>query len=180
MTTMLRKGAKSVGIVCQTPAVTRQKAEGKRSSTRTSTGSGNSKESRRRTLFVVGGLISSAASLCENRSALATGEEGDAPGATTIPQTFEPEVRKQDLAVFVAGVIPFIWATGEFWRRVLKGEVFGTGKDSVRFEMEGVEDTGAGGRKLTSTALNAAYLLFIIAGGSLGLALIAFLQARPS
>ena len=95
---------------------------------------------------------------------------------------FEPVVRGQDIAVFAAGVVPFVWATGEFWRRVLRGEVFGTGRDSVRIdnpfdESEGGAGRSSGGRKLTKSALNVAALLFAIAGGSLLLALVAFLQA---
>ena len=114
----------------------------------------------------------------------ARGVEEGAEGAvamisdTPAAMTFEPEVRNSDVAVFVAGVVPFVWATGEFWRRVLKGEVFGTGRDSVRFDQPFNDNAErVGGRKLTSTALNAAYALFIVAGGSLALALVAFLQA---
>ena len=135
--------------------------------------------SRRGALIAIGGLISSTWGVgCNN--ALAEEESNLLTTATANPEmTFEPEVRAQDLGVFVAGVIPFIWATGEFWRRVLKGEVFGTGRDSVRFEQPwNEEEVQPGGRKLTSSALNAAYLLFLVAGGSLFLALIAFLQAK--
>jgi hypothetical protein len=36
-----------------------------------------------------------------------------------------------NIAVFIIGLIPFAWATVEFWRRIAFGESFGTGKDSV-------------------------------------------------
>ncbi|UPQ98788.1 hypothetical protein HOP50_03g20940 [Chloropicon primus] len=116
-------------------------------------------------------------------TAVAAGEEGGvgatADGSGQPPVAFEPEVRGSDVAVFVAGVIPFAWATGSFWTRVLKGEVFGTGRDRVVFDQP-FSDNGAkpGARKLTSAALNVSYALFIIAGGSLALALVAFLQAK--
>eukprot|EP00569_Conticribra_weissflogii_P006326 CAMPEP_0171348668 /NCGR_PEP_ID=MMETSP0878-20121228/31529_1 /TAXON_ID=67004 /ORGANISM="Thalassiosira weissflogii, Strain CCMP1336" /LENGTH=168 /DNA_ID=CAMNT_0011853093 /DNA_START=36 /DNA_END=539 /DNA_ORIENTATION=+ len=35
------------------------------------------------------------------------------------------------LVVFIIGIIPFVWATYEFWRRIAFGEPFGTGSDSV-------------------------------------------------
>jgi len=46
--------------------------------------------------------------------------------------TFEPRgITAQDTVVFVIGFIPFIWATNEFWRRIVAGESFGTGASSV-------------------------------------------------
>ena len=129
------------------------------------------------------GITTTAALVPRPESARGVEEGAEGAGAMisdTPPtaMTFEPEVRNSDVAVFVAGVVPFVWATGEFWRRVLKGEVFGTGRDSVRFDQPFNDNAErAGGRKLTSTALNAAYALFIVAGGSLALALVAFLQA---
>lgn len=119
----------------------------------------------------------------EPSTALADGDDGGDP-ATVQPGAvaFEPQVRNSDIAVFIAGVIPFVWATGEFWRRVLKGEVFGTGKDRVIFDQSFNDNasSASGGRKLTSTALSAAYGLFAIAGVSLALALVAFVQAGSS
>ena len=35
------------------------------------------------------------------------------------------------IAVFIVGIIPFLWATYEFWRRIAVGASFGTGSDSV-------------------------------------------------
>eukprot|EP00968_Pinguiococcus_pyrenoidosus_P003079 scaffold183_cov249-Pinguiococcus_pyrenoidosus.AAC.2 len=37
----------------------------------------------------------------------------------------------QDTVVFAIGVVPFAWATVEFWRRIAVGLGFGTGKDSI-------------------------------------------------
>ncbi len=133
----------------------------------------------------------------DGRSEASPVEAESPPSSASGQQTFEPEVRNQDIAVFAAGVLPFVWATGEFWRRVLRGEVFGTGRDKVvipkpsSFAAEEADldegEAGEGksakrrapGRQLTSAALNAAYALFVIAGGSLALALVAFLQAKP-
>lgn len=43
-------------------------------------------------------------------------------------RTFEPRgITAQDTIVFIIGIIPFIWATNEFWRRIVAGESFGTG-----------------------------------------------------
>jgi hypothetical protein len=48
------------------------------------------------------------------------------------PIVFEPRgITTQDSIVFAIGVLPFAWATVEFWRRIAVGESFGTGKDSV-------------------------------------------------
>jgi len=45
---------------------------------------------------------------------------------------FEPRgVTATDTAVFVIGVIPFLWATYSFFTRIIDGKPFGTGKDSV-------------------------------------------------
>ena len=85
------------------------------------------------------GITTTAALVPRPESARGVEEGAEGAGAMIsdpppAAMTFEPEVRNSDVAVFVAGVVPFVWATGEFWRRVLKGEVFGTGRDSVRFD----------------------------------------------
>ena len=50
----------------------------------------------------------------------------------SAPIVFEPRgITTQDSIVFAIGVLPFAWATVEFWRRIAVGESFGTGKDSV-------------------------------------------------
>ena len=48
------------------------------------------------------------------------------------PVVFQPRgVTTQDTIVFAIGVLPFAWASAEFWRRIAVGQPFGTGKDSI-------------------------------------------------
>lgn len=100
------------------------------------------------------------------------------------------------LIVFIIGIIPFLWATYEFWRRIAVGASFGTGKDSVvipsPFEEEGSnlitigEDnnpsSSRGRRTLDRGALTVAYILFAVAGGSVAIAIASVVmspQATP-
>ena len=64
----------------------------------------------RRDLFLVWAGILLGSSV-EPSTALADGDEGGDP-ETVQPGTvaFEPQVRNSDIAVFIAGVIPFVWA----------------------------------------------------------------------
>ena len=92
---------------------------------------------------------------------------------------------EKTIIVFIIGVIPFIWATWEFWRRIAVGASFGTGKDSViipsPFEetdndliMIGEDNnpTSSRGRQtLDRGALTVAYVLFAVAGFSVAIAL---------
>uniref|UniRef100_A0A7S2KGP4 Uncharacterized protein n=1 Tax=Leptocylindrus danicus TaxID=163516 RepID=A0A7S2KGP4_9STRA len=91
-----------------------------------------------------------------------------------------------DIAVFIAGIIPFAWATVEFWRRIAVGASFGTGADSVvidpNLEVVTIGEDGAplssrGRRVLGKGALAAAYLLFGIAIAVLGLTAVSVLSA---
>ncbi|KAL3776668.1 hypothetical protein ACHAW5_008699 [Stephanodiscus triporus] len=88
-----------------------------------------------------------------------------------------------NIIVFVIGIIPFLWATYEFWRRIAVGASFGTGSDSViipsPFEddddviMIGEDDnpnSSRGRRTLDRGALTVAYILFAVAGGSIAIA----------
>ena len=84
------------------------------------------------------------------------------------------------LFVFIIGIIPFIWATIEFWRRIAFGESFGTGKDSVIIPRPGDEitigedgnpESSRGRRTLDRGALTVAYVLFAVAAGSVGIAI---------
>ena len=88
------------------------------------------------------------------------------------------------IVVFIIGVIPFIWATYEFWRRIAVGASFGTGSDSVIIPSpfdggdgkdgnnlitigEDNKPTSSRGRQtLDRGALIVAYILFAVAGGS--------------
>jgi len=104
-----------------------------------------------------------------------TAVEGLSPTTTTI--------------VFALGLIPFIWATYEFWSRIAVGASFGTGADSITIRPGGGNtDTGGGGgggtsigedgnpsksrgrKVLGDDALLVAYVLFAVAIGSVGIA----------
>jgi hypothetical protein len=89
------------------------------------------------------------------------------------------------IIVFIIGIIPFIWATYEFWRRIAVGATFGTGKDSVvipsPFDTDDENDlimigednnpnSSRGRQTLDRGALTVAYILFAIAGGSIAIA----------
>jgi hypothetical protein len=101
----------------------------------------------------------------------------------------EPLSPTTNIIVFIIGIIPFIWATYEFWRRIAVGASFGTGKDSVIIPSPFSSDSSSGdagrimigednnpnssrGRQtLDRGALTVAYVLFAIAGGSIAIAL---------
>lgn len=92
------------------------------------------------------------------------------------------------IVVFIIGIIPFIWATYEFWRRIAVGASFGTGSDSVIIPSpfdggdgkdgndlitigEDNKPTSSRGRQtLDRGALIVAYILFAAAGGSIAIA----------
>ena len=76
-----------------------------------------------------------------------------------------------DVWVFVAGIIPFGWATIEFWRRIAVGESFGTGSDSVIIGEDSNPDSSRGRRVLGKDALVVAYILFGVAAAVLGVVL---------
>lgn len=94
--------------------------------------------------------------------------------------------------VFIVGVIPFIWATNEFWRRIAFGEPFGTGSDSVFIPKPGDEDNGLisigedgdpmssrGRQTLDRSSLLVAYVLFAVAAFSVGIAIISVVASPP-
>jgi hypothetical protein len=89
-------------------------------------------------------------------------------------------VQNSDVWVFVAGVIPFAWATVEFWRRIAVGESFGTGSDSVVIigEDNAPEDS-RGRRVLGRDSLIVAYVLFTIAFATLGIVLYSVISSTP-
>lgn len=93
------------------------------------------------------------------------------------------------LIVFIIGIIPFIWATIEFWRRIAVGASFGTTSDSVVIpspfdsdisteNSEGLITIGEDGNPMSSRgrqtldrgALTVAYVLFGIAAFTVGIA----------
>ncbi|KAL3806259.1 hypothetical protein ACHAXA_001082 [Cyclostephanos tholiformis] len=85
--------------------------------------------------------------------------------------------------VFIIGIIPFVWATYEFWRRIAVGASFGTGSDSVIIPSPFANDddeimigedsnptSSRGRRTLDKGALTVAYILFSVAAGSIAIA----------
>jgi len=91
-------------------------------------------------------------------------------------------VQNSDVWVFVVGIIPFGWATIEFWRRIAVGESFGTGSDSVVIGEDLNPESSRGRRILGKDALVVAYILFAVAGAVLGLVLytVATSEAPPA
>ncbi|KAJ1627513.1 hypothetical protein T492DRAFT_1024104 [Pavlovales sp. CCMP2436] len=77
-------------------------------------------------------------------------------------------ITTEDTVVFVIGMVPFVWATIEFWRRIAVGESFGTGKDSVIIrDTSGPEALGERRRVLGQDAIITARFLFAAVGISL-------------
>jgi len=83
--------------------------------------------------------------------------------------------------VFIVGIIPFAWATVEFWRRIAVGESFGSGKGSVVISI-GEDDTpnkSRGRQTLGKGALVVAYILFCVAALSIFIAIASVLSTPP-
>jgi len=88
-------------------------------------------------------------------------------------------LRNTDVWVFIVGIIPFAWATVEFWRRIAVGEPFGTGKDSVYIGKDNAPEESRGRRVLDRGAFLAAYLLFGIAAAAIGITLFSVVTSPP-
>ena len=114
-------------------------------------------------------------------------------GAPIIIEQLSPTTT---LIVFIIGIIPFIWATIEFWRRIAVGASFGTTADSVVIPSpfdtatNTDDDTSGGGKDkglitigednnpmssrgrqtLDRGALTVAYVLFGVAAFTVGIA----------
>ena len=113
------------------------------------------------------------------------------------PPSVEPLSNTANVVVFIIGLIPFGWATVEFWRRIAVGATFGTGKDSVVIPKpqdvlldddgnplitigEDNNPTSSRGRQvLGKDALIVAYLLFGIAAASVAIAIYSVVTAPP-
>jgi len=108
------------------------------------------------------GDLSAAALLLGDAAQAAAGALPQAPSKVAV----EPRgITTQDSVVFVIGVIPFVWATYEFWRRIAVGEPFGTTKDgSVVIAPEPDKVTGQPRRLLGRGAITLAYILFAAVG----------------
>ena len=95
------------------------------------------------------------------------------------PATTSNFWQNTDVWIFVAGVFPFAWATVEFWRRIMFGEPFGTGSDSVIIGMDDAPQDSRGRRVLGKGALITAYVLFVVAFGTLGIVLYSVVSSAP-
>jgi len=133
-------------------------------------------------------LLDSTSLIATNTIALQSAQLTDAIDSTTT--TAAVQIEQQDptttIVIFIIGIIPFIWATFEFWRRIAVGASFGTTSDSVvipspfdndsdKNDMITIGEDGnpmssRGRRTLDRGALTVAYVLFAIAAGSVGLA----------
>jgi len=98
---------------------------------------------------------------------------------SSIELAQELSLQNQDVWVFVAGIIPFAWATVEFWSRIAVGKPFGTGSDSVYIGKDNAPKESRGRQVLDKGAFTVAYLLFGIAAGAIGLTLYSVVTSAP-
>lgn len=137
-------------------------------------------------------LLDSSSLIASNTIALQSSQLTEAIDSTTTAATAVVQIEQQDptttIIIFIIGIIPFIWATFEFWRRIAVGASFGTTSDSVMIpspfdnndsdKNDGMITIGEDGNPMSSRgrrtldrgALTVAYVLFAIAAGSVGLA----------
>ena len=135
-------------------------------------------------------LLDSPSLIASNTIALQSAQLTEAIDPTTTATAVQ--IEQQDptttIIIFIIGIIPFIWATIEFWRRIAIGASFGTTSDSVVIPSpfdnddsdkddgmitigeDGNPMSSRGRRTLDRGALTVAYVLFAIAAGSVGLA----------
>lgn len=85
----------------------------------------------------------------------------------------------KDVWIFIAGIVPFAWATVEFWRRIAVGQPFGTGKDSVYIGQDNAPSESRGRRVLDRGAFLVAYILFGIAAAAIGITLFSVVTSPP-
>jgi hypothetical protein len=95
----------------------------------------------------------------------------DPSSSIEIATAADLSLQNKDVLVFIAGVVPFAWATVEFWRRIAVGEPFGTGKDSVYIGKDNAPSESRGRQTLDQGAFTVAYILFGLAAGAIGLTL---------
>jgi hypothetical protein len=85
--------------------------------------------------------------------------------------------------IFIIGIIPFIIATYEFWRRIAIGATFGTGTDSIVFPTtigeENAPSSSRGKQVLGQDSLIAAYVIFTTVAIVLGIVFYAVLTSPP-
>jgi hypothetical protein len=119
--------------------------------------------------------------LVEETSSLSSSMMTVAAAATTTTGiSINDLFNNNDFKIFLAGIFPFMWATIEFWRRIMFGESFGTGTDSI--VIIGSNDSpqdSRGSRILGKGALTVAYTIFVIAFGTLGVVGYSVLSSTP-
>ena len=103
----------------------------------------------------------------------------DPSSAVEATASFTPRgITTEDTVVFVLGMVPFVWASYEFWRRIAVGEPFGTTTDSVIIrDTSGPSELPERRRVLGKGAIMTARALFLAVGLTLALVLIAGYQA---
>jgi len=120
-------------------------------------------------------VLNSVSSVIESSSRLLLSDE------TTEIQGLSPTA---NTIIFIIGIIPFVWATYEFWSRIAVGSSFGTTSDSVTIPkpsfMIGEDDNPSksrGRQTLGQDALIVAYVLFALAIGSVGIAVFSVISS---
>jgi hypothetical protein len=135
-------------------------------------------------------LILNMIPLMEEASSLSSPMMMVAATATTSTSTisFSDLLNNNDFKIFLAGIFPFMWATIEFWRRIMFGESFGTGTDSIVISSPVTVTTigsdnspqdSRGTRILGKGALIIAYTIFVVAFGTLGIVGYSVLSSTP-
>ena len=148
-------------------------------------------------LFSFAEFIPASQQIMGISSILLSSDMAQPPPPPPPSPSVEPLSNTANVVVFLIGLIPFGWATVEFWRRIAVGATFGTGRDSViipkpqdvMLDDDGNplitigEDNNPGssrGRQvLGKDALIVAYLLFAIAAASVGIAVYSVVTAPP-
>jgi hypothetical protein len=109
--------------------------------------------------------------------------------ALTSPPTIQSLSPTTNTFIFIIGIIPFLWATYEFWSRIAVGKNFGTGSDSIQIRPPSSSKTtigkdgdplkSRGQRVLGDDALLVAYVLFAVAIGAVGIAIYSVISTHP-
>lgn len=113
--------------------------------------------------------------------------------ALTSPPTIQGLSPTTNTFIFIIGIIPFLWATYEFWSRIAVGKSFGTGTDSIQIRSSSSSSTSKttigkdgdplksrGQRVLGDDALLVAYVLFAVAVGAVGIAIYSVISTPPA
>lgn len=124
-----------------------------------------------------------ASSEMEASSTISTGTGTEQFTASPLIEGLSPTA---NIIVFIIGLIPFIWATYEFWSRIAVGASFGTGADSIQIRPSGTtigQDgdplKSRGQQVLGDDALAVAYFLFAVAIASVSIAVYSVVSSPP-